>query len=69
MSTNRCKICGSSSYIYSLDIPLDDGEDYTASVCGSCWDIIAIISQRAMMRKIKEFDNRISELEEKFNND
>jgi hypothetical protein len=40
----KCALCGSTKYLYELEIPVEDGQEgekFSKWVCGSCWDVIS----------------------------
>ena len=45
----KCKICGKTNDLFSLDYQADEtdaGVPFTVYVCGSCWEVIAAIAKR-----------------------
>ena len=61
----NCKVCGKSQFLYDLKFEADEEipEAYSIKVCGSCWDVIANIANRAVAQKLAELDDRISQIE------
>ena len=75
MKTKQCAICKKSGDLFSIEIPFDEGDEvvfFTKYVCGSCWDVIAEITRRAVKATFEQQDkqladlvNQITELEDK----
>ena len=47
----KCAICGKEHDLFELQFRADEtdaGEPFSKYVCGSCWEVIAAISRRAV---------------------
>lgn len=50
----NCAICRKDYDLFELELLDDEGEKYSRYVCGSCWDVIAGIAQRAVKAMIEK---------------
>lgn len=59
---NHCSICKKTHGLFTLPLETDDGTPYTLHVCGTCWDVIAGISQKLHEPRIHELENKVNRL-------
>jgi len=60
----NCKICNRVTDLFSVEIEDDGGEKYTLKVCGTCWDIIAKVAEKALNERLEKIEKKLAYLNE-----
>lgn len=64
MSAHNCKFCNKSGDIFTIEIPLENSDEtYKQYICGTCWEVIAEITNRRTRGEILNLYTQVQMLQ------